>query len=90
MIMPHYIYTREGAADAMRLGSVNNLKYYIKKAKAAGCEPSKIIGGIEYFDMDLLLDPPASDKYINNIKVFVKKQMEKRKKGAHLQLRLFE
>ena len=88
--MAHYIYTKGGAAEAIGLRNAKALNNRIKRAKAAGCEPSKIIGGIEYFDMDLLLNPPTNDKYINNIKAFVEKQMRKRKKGAHLQLRLFE
>jgi len=87
--MPHFVYTKEGAADVLGLGNVNSLLYYIKKAKAAGVEPSKTIGGIEYYDVDILLNTP-SDNYLKNIKQFVKKQMEGRKRGKHLQLQLFD
>jgi len=87
--MPHYVYTKEGAVEALGLKDVKSLNYYIKKAKAAGINPSKITGGVEYFDVDILQNAP-SDNYIKNIKQFVKKQMEKRKRGQHLQLRLFD
>lgn len=87
--MSHYIYTKEGAANALGLSNINNLNYYIKKAQEAGAEPSKIMGGVEYFDVDILKKPP-SDNYIKNFKQFIEKQIKKRKRGKHLQLRLFE
>jgi len=88
--MSHFIYTREGAAQALGLRNVSGLSYYIKKAKAAGEEPSKIIGGVEYFDLDILENAPV-DNYFNNIKMFIKKQMENRKNTKkHLQLKLFD
>lgn len=85
----HYIYTKEGAVDALGLRDVKALRYYIKKAKAAGVEPSKRIGGVEYFDIDILLNTPSYN-YLKNIKKLVKKQMEGRKRGKHLQLYLFD
>jgi len=88
--MAHYIYTKGGAAEAIGLRNAKALNNRIKRAKAAGCEPSKIIGGIEYFDMDLLLNPPTNDKYINNIKAFIEKQMKNRKGKKPLQLKLFD
>ena len=87
--MSHFVYTKEGAANTLGLSSVNSLLYYIKKAKTVGIEPSRTIGGIEYFDVDILLNTP-SDNYLKNIKQFVKKQMEGHKRGKHLQLQLFD
>ena len=88
-VMPHYIYTKRGATDALGLSNTNDLNYYIKKAKIAGVEPSKTIGGVEYFDVDILQNTP-SNNYLKNIKQFVKKQIEKRKNEKHLQLQLFD
>lgn len=84
--MAHYIYTKEGAVKALGLNEVGKLNYYIKKAKKVGDEPSKIIGGIEYFDIDILKNPTE-----NKIKLFVKKQIKNNaKKSKRLQLQLFE
>ena len=52
----HYIYNREGAAAAMGLSNANQLKRYKDNALEAGLQPSKIIGGIEMFDISVLMD----------------------------------
>jgi hypothetical protein len=58
MLKPHYIHTREGVAEALRLKSNRQLPRYIKKAKELGLENiSKILGGIEYFDPNMLKNP---------------------------------
>ncbi len=52
----HYVYNREGASLALGLSSVNQVKRYIDNALKAGLQPSKIIGGIEMFDISILLN----------------------------------
>ena len=64
MLKPHYVYSKEGASLAMGLTEKSDINYYIKKAKKLGIENmSKIIGGIEYFDIDMLENPKL---YIND------------------------
>ena len=51
--MPHYIYTKEGVAGAKGI-DIARVEKYKKRALSNGFQPSKIIGGIEYFDFDEL------------------------------------
>lgn len=53
----HYIYTKYGAFLAMGLRDESRLDYHIKKVKKMGLKVSKIIHGIEYFDIDILTNP---------------------------------
>lgn len=58
MLTPHYTFTKEGAAVALELNSTKQILYHIKKAKKLGLENiSKYIGGIEYFDANMLENP---------------------------------
>ena len=58
MLKPHYVFSKEGASAAMGLTEKSDINYYIKKAKKLGIKDmSKVIGGIEYFDIDMLENP---------------------------------
>ena len=91
--MPHYIYTKDAAIEALGLRKKSTINRYIKRAKKNGAEPSKILGGIEYFDLDLLLNPPKNKENDSSIKMnlekFIEKQIKERKRKKPLQLRLF-
>lgn len=88
--MPHFIYTREGVAEALGLKKMSSINRYIKKAKKLGVKPSKNIGGIEYFDIDLLKNPPKQKNKKNlNLEKFIEKQIKERKRKKPLQLRFF-
>jgi hypothetical protein len=50
----HYIYYRDGAALALDL-SLDAFNKRVKKAIQLGYEPSKNIGGVEMFDIDVLM-----------------------------------
>ena len=86
----HFVYTREGVARAMGLRSVNGLGYHIKKAKQLGVNPSKIIGGVEYFDIDIVEDPEsfATEEKLREVREFVEKQIREHP-NQRLQLSLF-
>ena len=43
----HYVYSKQGAANALGLSSINQVNRYKKNAIQAGKIPCKIIGGIE-------------------------------------------
>ncbi len=53
--MAHFVYTKEAAADSMGLTSVDQIRYYINRCLNQGIKPSRKIGGVEYFDVDMLL-----------------------------------
>ena len=58
MLKPHFIYSKEGAAMAMGLTENSEVNYYINRAKKLGIKNiSKRLGGIEYFDIDMLQNP---------------------------------
>jgi hypothetical protein len=50
----HYVYSKQGAANALGLSSINQVDRYKKNAIQAGKIPCKIIGGIEMYDIDIL------------------------------------
>jgi len=52
--MSHYVHSKEGAQMALELTTLKEVDYYIRKAKKANKIPSKIIGGTEYFDIEVL------------------------------------
>lgn len=54
--MAHFVYTKEAAADSMGLTSTKQISYYINQCLNKGIDPSKRIGGVEYFDVDMLLN----------------------------------
>ena len=88
--MPHFVYTKEGAAEALGLKKMSSISRYIKKATTLGVKPSKNIGGSEYFDIDLLKNPPKQQNKENlNLEKFVEKQIKERKRNKTLQLRFF-
>jgi hypothetical protein len=72
--MYHYLYTKEGIADIKGIDASRVAKYE-KKAIEKGYKPSRVIGGIRYFDYDelfMLNDPPIIEA--------IKAKREKRKK----------
>jgi len=87
----HYIYTKEGAAEAMGLRKSMELNYYIKKAKRVGLEPSKMLGGIEYFDLEMLVNPLryAAQKQKREIEQNISKQLLEHQGESRIQLSLF-
>jgi len=60
--MKHFIFNRDGVIEALGLNSLDSFNYYIKKAEKQNAEVSKIIGGVELFDIDTLEHP---EKYAN-------------------------
>ena len=62
-MMSHYIYTKEGVQDFLGLKNTKEVRRYKQNAIKAGYKPSKIIGGVEMFDIDILLQ---KDKVVNN------------------------
>jgi len=52
----HYVFSKEGVAVTTKK-SLENINYYIKKAKKLGVKCSKPVGGVELFDIDILLYP---------------------------------
>ncbi len=50
----HYVYSKQGAANALGLSSINQVDRYKKNAIQAGKIPCTIIGGIEMYDIDIL------------------------------------
>ncbi|MFA6195271.1 MAG: hypothetical protein WC656_01350 [Sulfurimonas sp.] len=52
----HYIYNKDGAALALGLSDSCQLKRYKDKAIKAGAMPCKIIGGVELYDIDILMN----------------------------------
>jgi len=52
--MRHYIFTKEGVMQELGLKNISEVARYIKSAKAKGLVPSKIVGGVEMFDIDIL------------------------------------
>ena len=58
--MYHYLYTRDGIADIKGIDASRVTKYE-KKAIEKGYKPSRVIGGVRYFDYNelfMLNDPP--------------------------------
>ena len=53
--MSHYVFTKEGAAQILGLKNIKQIERYRKKAIENGLIPSKTIGGLEMFDIDILL-----------------------------------
>jgi hypothetical protein len=52
----HYIHDRYGVAIALGLSNVSQVKRYKNNALKAGLQPSKVIGGVELFDISILLN----------------------------------
>ncbi len=86
--MQHFLYTRAGAEIALNTKSLN---YRIKAAKKLGLTVSKTIGGIEYFDLDVLENPQTilEAKEISTLETSIKKQIQSRKSSSRLQLVMF-
>ncbi|WP_152184445.1 hypothetical protein [Sulfurimonas indica] len=84
----HFLYTREGAEEAL---GINDLSYRVNKALKAGIKPSRTIGGIEYFDLDALIDPYALSQreYKKEMDYFVEKQIKQNGDVYHFQPSLF-
>lgn len=53
----HYIFSKEGAMETLGLNSLSSLDYHIGKAKKLGVIVSKLIGGVELFNVDCLEYP---------------------------------
>lgn len=53
----HYVYNKEGACAFFALSDPYQLKRYVDKAIKAGAKPSKKIGGVEMFDVSVLMNP---------------------------------
>jgi len=71
--MSHFIFTKEGVQDALGLSSLTAVDYYIKKAKKKGFKPSRIIGGSELFDIDMLLGKSITFvEVVSNSKIYTK------------------
>lgn len=51
----HYVYNKQGAANALGLSSINEINRYKNNAISAGKIPCKNIGGVEMYDIDILL-----------------------------------
>jgi len=66
--MSHYIYTKEGVQFAMGLNHITEVNYYLKKAEKLGLKPSKVIGGVELYDIDIVMGNSLSlsPKVANN------------------------
>lgn len=82
--MQHYIYNIEGVAAALGLAKPYQVKRYKDNAIKTGVQPSKIIGGVELFDIDMLMNP---QKYIQP--EIEKQPILREQKRARIQLLLF-
>lgn len=78
----HYIYTIEGIKNALELKTNEQVKRRKKTAIKEGFVPSKIIGGVEYFDYAQLemMGEPLNKK--EEFKTMINK-------NSHVQLLLF-
>lgn len=61
----HYIHTIDGVMTALGKKKAGDLNYYFKNAREKGIQISKIQGGIEYFDLDLLRTAGSRSKAKN-------------------------
>jgi len=52
--MRHYIFTKEGVMEELGLKNIREVTRYSKNARAKGLVPSKIVGGVEMYDIDIL------------------------------------
>jgi len=71
----HYVHTKDGACQAIGLNTNSELARYKRNAIQEGYEPSKVIGGTEYFDIEQLLQNGDAEH-------FLEKQIEKQIKDA--------
>ena len=87
----HYVYTKKGAAEAMGLRRAKEVDYYAKKAKRFGLKPSKMLGSIEYYDLEMLQNPIsyAVRKQKKEIEESVSKQLLEHQGESRIQLSLF-
>jgi len=69
--MSHYIYSKEGVQEFLGLKTLKEVNRYKRNAIEAGKVPCKILGGIEMFDIDILLQNNKVVKYTN----YSKKQL---------------
>lgn len=71
----HYVYNKEGVAAFLGLSETWQVKRYKDNAIKAGVQPSHIVGGIEMFDIDILMNP---EKYIQtkNVQNSTKKRVQ--------------
>jgi len=83
MSKPHYIFTKEGAAEALNYKRVSQVEAPAKKAIKLGIEVYKVMGGIKYFDIDMLRYP---ENYVLKEEEFF--DIEK-KNSVYIQLTLF-
>jgi len=62
-----YVYTKEGIANVKNI-RIGRISKYEKEALKKGYKPSKVIGGIKYFDFDELFMLTKKPKKITNKK----------------------
>lgn len=78
----HYVYSLDGIMAALELNSKDQVKRRKQSAIKEGYVPSKIMGGIEYFDYDQMEkegEPPMKKEEYKGVM----------NKNRHLQLLLF-
>ena len=84
MCKPHYIYTKEGASEALNYKTVAQINAPIRKAMSLGLQVCKTRCGVEYFDIEMIKHP--EDYLPEEEQVAVVEVKEKR---VHIQLTLF-
>jgi len=80
--MSHYMFTREGATQMLGLKNPKQIERYRKNAIDKGLVPSKLVGGIELFDIDILLGNAPNISYYDM--GYTDKQIEDFKKNGKL------
>lgn len=85
-----YLFTKEGAQDALGLGEINEVTKKANEAIKFGFVPFVMKGGVEYYDLNVLLaNWPVDQKLCRHIeKVKNEKIVEDEKNHTHSKLQL--